>query len=41
MDEKQELPLAEKKKSGCGCGCIASTPKDAAALKPEAEESKK
>lgn len=41
MAEKEDLPMAEKKQSGCGCGCIASTPKDAKTRKPEAEESKK
>lgn len=41
MAEKNELPMAEKKQSGCGCGCIAPPQKGAKELKPAAEESKK
>jgi len=41
MAEKKELPMAEKKQSGCGCGCIASPQKGAEAVKPVAEEPKK
>lgn len=41
MAEKKELPMAEKKQSGCGCGCIAPPQKNAEAVKPAAEQSKK
>ena len=41
MAEKKELPMVEKKQSGCGCGCIASPQKDAKNLQPAAEENKK
>lgn len=41
MAEKKELPMAEKKQSGCGCGCIAYPQKDAKELKAAAEETKK
>jgi hypothetical protein len=41
MAEKKELPMAEKKQSGCGCGCIAAPREDAKAVKPAAEETRK
>ena len=41
MAEKKELPMAEKKQSGCGCGCIASLQRDGKAVKPAAEVTKK
>lgn len=41
MAEKKELPMADKKQSGCGCGCIEPARKDAETVKPAAEEPKK
>jgi hypothetical protein len=41
MAEMKELPIAEKKQSGCGCGCIEGKQKDAKTLNPAAEEPKK
>lgn len=41
MAEKKELPIVEKKQSGCGCGCIPATQKDPMALKPETDKPKK
>jgi len=41
MAEKKELPMAEQKQCGCGCGCIAPLKKDAKAVKPVDENTKK
>ena len=42
MAEKKELPMAEKKRSGCGCGCIAPPQKDVKeSMKPAVKELKK
>ena len=41
MTENKELPIAEKKQTGCGCGCIGSQQKDAKTVKPAAEEPRK
>ena len=41
MAEKKELPMAEKKQSGCGCGCITPPQRDAKAVMPKVEESEK
>ncbi len=41
MAENKELPMAGKKRTGCGCGCTASPRKDAKTLKLAAEEPEK
>lgn len=41
MAEKKELPIVEKKQSGCGCGCIPAAQKDARAQKPATDKPKK
>ena len=41
MAEKKELPMADKKQSGCGCGCMEGTQKDAKTLKPQPRRPKK
>ena len=41
MAEQKDLPMAERKQSGCGCGCMEPPQKDARVVKPATEESKK